>query len=67
MDKNHKAGDKVYIDYAGKKLSIFDRETKQETFVEVFVATLPSTGYTYAEASLSRLVTKSNLILYFVL
>jgi len=54
MVKNHKAGDKVYIDYAGKKLSIFDRETKQETFVEVFVATLPSTGYTYAEASLSQ-------------
>ncbi len=50
----HKAGDKVYVDYTGKKLHITDRQTGEITEVEVFVAILPASQYTYVEASRSQ-------------
>jgi len=50
----HKAGDKLYIDYTGKKLQYQDRETGIPVFVEVFVAILPCSGYTFVEASPSQ-------------
>ncbi|CAG5013123.1 hypothetical protein DYBT9275_05342 [Dyadobacter sp. CECT 9275] len=40
MHQDHKAGDKLYIDFAGVKLSIVDKETGELTEVEVFVAIL---------------------------
>jgi len=46
----HKAGDKVYIDYTGKKLYVTDKQTGEITEVEVFVAILPASQYTYVEA-----------------
>jgi len=50
----HKAGDKLYIDYTGKKLHYVDKETGEQIEVEVFVAVLPCSGYTYVEASRSQ-------------
>lgn len=50
----HKAGDQVYVDYTGKKLRITDRHTGEITEVEVFVAILPASQYTYVEATLSQ-------------
>lgn len=50
----HKAGDKLYIDYTGKKLYYIDRSTGEQIGVEVFVAILPCSGYTYVEASPSQ-------------
>jgi transposase len=50
----HKAGDKVYLDYCGKKLEVVAPETGVITEVEVFVAILPCSQYTYVEASLSQ-------------
>lgn len=50
----HKAGDKLYIDYTGKKLEIIDKQTGEVTQVEVFVGILPCSHYTYVEASLSQ-------------
>lgn len=50
----HKAGEKLFIDYAGKKLHIIDRETGEIKPVEVFVATLGASQYTYVEASFSQ-------------
>lgn len=50
----HKAGDKLYIDYTGKKLEIVDKQTGEVTQVEVFVGILPCSHYTYVEASLSQ-------------
>lgn len=38
---DHKAGEKLFVDYCGKKLHIVDRETGQMEEVEVFVAILP--------------------------
>ena len=54
MHMNHKAGDKMYVDYAGKKLSIVEKATGELQEVEFFVAILGASQYTYAEASLSQ-------------
>jgi transposase len=54
MRMTHKAGDKLYVDYAGKTLQIVDKESGELTPVQFFVATLGSSQYTYAEASLSQ-------------
>ena len=54
MHIEHKAGDKMFVDYAGDKLTIEDRKTGREQPVEVFVAILGSSQLTYAEASLSQ-------------
>ena len=54
MPTTHKAGEKLFIDYAGKKLHIVDKETGEIKPVEVFVATLGASQYTYVEASFSQ-------------
>lgn len=54
MGMDHKAGDKMYIDYAGKKLQIVDKETGEIKDVEFYVAILGASQYTYAEASMSQ-------------
>ena len=51
---DHLAGDQMYIDYAGDKLEIVDAETGEVRFVEVFVAILPCSHYTYCEAVWSQ-------------
>jgi Transposase and inactivated derivatives len=51
---NHKAGEKIFIDYTGKKLRIVDRQTGEEKPVEAFVGILPCSQYTYMEASESQ-------------
>lgn len=50
----HKAGDKLLVDYCGKKLQVVDKETGEVREVEVFVGILPCSGYTYVEASPSQ-------------
>lgn len=50
----HKAGDKMFIDYAGDKLSIIDRETGEIIPVEVFVAILPCSQLTFVEAVMTQ-------------
>lgn len=54
MHKEHKAGDKMYIDFAGQKLSIIDETTGIEKMVEVFVAILGASQLTYVEAVMSQ-------------
>jgi len=54
MRMDHKAGDKMYIDYAGKKLQIVDKESGEIKDVEFYVAILGASQYTYAEASISQ-------------
>lgn len=46
----HRAGDKMYIDFAGDRLEIVDEITAEVIKVEVFVAILPCSHYTYCEA-----------------
>ncbi len=50
----HKAADKVFVDYTGKSLYITDKQTGEVQAVEVFVAVLPASQYTYVEASMSQ-------------
>jgi transposase len=54
MHMDHKAGDKLYVDFAGEKLSITDKETGEVIEVEVFVAILGASQLTYVEAVLSQ-------------
>ena len=54
MHINHKAGDKMYVDYAGKTLQIVDKESGEVQQVQFFVAILGSSQYTYAEATMSQ-------------
>lgn len=61
MHLEHKAGDKLYIDFAGQKLSIVDIDTGEILPVEVFVAILPCSQLTYVEAVMSQ--KKEDLIL----
>lgn len=54
MKLDHKPGHELFIDYAGEKLHITDRETGELIPVEVFVAILPNSHYTYVEACMSQ-------------
>jgi transposase len=54
MRQEHRAGDKVFVDYSGKKLGITDPATGEVRFAEIFVAVLGASNYTYAEASWSQ-------------
>lgn len=54
MHLDHKAGDKLYVDFAGEKLSITDKETGEVIEVEVFVAILGASQLTYVEAVASQ-------------
>jgi transposase len=54
MRMEHKAGDKLYVDFAGDKLSIVDKQTGEIQHVEVFVAILGASQLTYVEAVMSQ-------------
>lgn len=50
MHLEHKAGDKLYVDFAGDKLALVDPQTGELQPVEVFVAILGASQFTYVEA-----------------
>lgn len=50
MHIEHKAGDKMFSDFTGKKLKITDWPSGKQTEVEVFIAVLGASQYTYVEA-----------------
>ena len=54
MRIHHKVADKVYVDFAGEKLDIIDKDTGEVRQVEFFVATLGASQYTYVEARESQ-------------
>jgi transposase len=54
MHMEHKAGDKMYIDFAGEKLSIVDTDSGEIKEVEVFAAILGCSQLTYVEAVMSQ-------------
>ena len=51
---DHKAGDKLMVDFAGKKLYLTDYETGEQIPVEFFVGILPCSGLTFAMACMSQ-------------
>lgn len=50
MHIQHKAGDKMYVDYAGAKLNVVDADTGEVLEMEVFVAILGASQLTYVQA-----------------
>lgn len=54
MHMNHKDGDKMFVDYAGKTLEVVNPETGEVQEVQFFVAILGASQYTYAEVSPSQ-------------
>jgi transposase len=51
MRQEHIAGEKLYVDYAGKKPHLVDPNTGEVIEVELFVTVLGASNYTYAEAT----------------
>lgn len=54
MHIDHKVGDKMFVDFTGKKLHIVDKKTGELKEVETFVAILGASQYTYVEAVASQ-------------
>jgi transposase len=54
MRQSHRAGEKTFIDYSGDGLSFVDPATGERKKVELFVAALGASSYTYAEATLTQ-------------
>lgn len=51
MRQTHKAGKKMFVDYAGHTVEIIDRTTGEIKDAQIFVAVLGASNYTYAEAA----------------
>lgn len=56
MHMEHKAGDKMFVDYAGEKIKVVDEYTGEIKEAEVFVCILGASQYTYVEAVESQRV-----------
>lgn len=50
----HRAGEKVFVDWAGQTVPVVDPTTGEVREAYVFVGTLGASNYTYAEASFSQ-------------
>ena len=51
MRQTHRAGEKLFVDYAGQTVPVIDRATGEVLDAQVFVAVLGASNYTYAEAT----------------
>jgi len=60
MRVDHKAGEKMFLDFSGLKWEIINKDTGELKEVDIFVAALGASGYTYAEATLDQ--TKASLV-----
>jgi transposase len=54
LRQQHKAGEKLFVDYAGDTIPIFDPKGGPERPASIFVAVLGASNYTYAEATWSQ-------------
>src|SRR5664280_1130495 len=50
MRQEHRAGEKLFVDFAGQTIPITDPGTGEITAAQLFVAVLGASNYTYAEA-----------------
>ena len=51
MRQEHRAGEKLFVDYAGQTVGVVDRGTGEVRDAQVFVAVLGASSYTFAEAT----------------
>jgi len=54
MRQVHRAGEKTFVDYSGKKPCIWDAKTGERIEVELFVAVLGASNFTFAEATATQ-------------
>lgn len=54
MRQTHRAGEKAFVDYSGKKPRLTDAITGEVKDVELFVMLLGASSYTYAEATATQ-------------
>ena len=54
MRQTHAAGEKLFVDFAGDTVPVFDAITGEARGVKIFVAVLGASNYTYAEARFSE-------------
>jgi transposase len=51
MRQSHRAGETLFVDYAGQKIPVVNRLTGEVHEVSIFIAVLGASNYTYAEAT----------------
>jgi transposase len=51
MRQHHKAGDVLFVDYAGQTMPIVDPQTGEVKHAQIFVAAMGASNYYYAEAT----------------
>ncbi len=54
MRQTHRAGEKLFVDYAGQTVEIIDHATGEVRAAQIFVAVLGASSYTYAEATYTQ-------------
>ena len=54
MRLSHKAGEKVFVDYAGQTVPVVDPQTGEILPAQIFIGVLGASNYTYAEAHWSQ-------------
>lgn len=54
MRQIHKAGDTLFVDYAGQTMPVVNGTAGEVRYVQIFVAVLGASNYTYAEATWSQ-------------
>ena len=54
MRQDHRAGEKLFVDYAGQTVPVIDQTTGEIRQAQIFVAVLGASNYTYAEATWSQ-------------
>jgi hypothetical protein len=50
MRQTHAAGEKLFVDFAGDTIAVFDAVTGEARECKIFVAVLGASNYTYVEA-----------------
>ena len=50
----HVAGEKLFVDYAGRTMEVIDGATGEARAAQIFVAVLGASSYTYAEATFTQ-------------
>jgi len=54
MRQVHRAGEKLFVDYAGQTMPIINPDTGEARFAQIFVAVMGASNYTFAEATWSQ-------------
>jgi Transposase and inactivated derivatives len=54
MRQTHYAGEKLFVDYAGHTIPIYNKSNDEVVKAQIFIAVLGASNYTYAEATMTQ-------------